>query len=165
MKICVQLVMAKKKTEEKKVEEGVVKQLEVTLEGFFVKKLPSLPAKAKELIVKFSPWIAVLALIMTLPTLLAMLGLSAMMMPDYYGYGYRYGIGYGVASWISIASMVLIGLALPGLFKRKMSAWRLMFYSGLVMAVYNLVTMEFGSLIIGTGISMYILFQIKSYYK
>jgi hypothetical protein len=151
--------MAKQKT----VEGGVIKQLETTLEDFFVKKLPALPPKIKEVIVKFSPWIAAVILVMSLPTILAALGLRGMM--SGWGYGYAYGYGYGMAWWISIASMVLVAIALPGLFARKLSAWRLMFYSGLVMALYNLVTLSLGSLIIGTGISMYILFQIKSYYK
>jgi hypothetical protein len=149
--------MAKQKTNL-----GGITQLETTLEGVFVKKLPALPANVKEIIVKFSPWIALVGLVMTLPTLLAALGLTGMM-SGYLGYGYRFG--YSISWWISIASMVLMAIALPGLFKRKMSAWKLMFYSSLVMAVYNLITMNLGSLIIGTGISLYILFQVKSYYK
>lgn len=141
---------------------GVIKQIEVKLEDIFVKKLPALPKGIKEIIVNFGPWIALVALILSLPALLGVLGLSAWMMP---GWGYSYRFGYNLAWWISIASMVLMALALPGLFKRKISAWRLMFYSALIMVVYNLVTLNLGSLIIGTGISMYILFQIKSYYK
>ncbi len=146
-----------------KKEEKLIGQLENKLEEIFAKKLPALPSGVKEAIVKFSPWIAFVVLIISLPTLLGALGLSAWMMRGYPGYSYH--IGYNVAWWISIASMVLTVLALPGLFKRKMSGWRLMFYSGLVMALYNLVTVNLGGLIIGTGVSMYILFQIKSYYK
>lgn len=145
-----------------KIEGGVISQLESSLEGFFVKKLPALPVKAKELIVQFSPWIATIVLIISIPSLLSLFGLRGMM-SSYWRYGYGYGLG--MAMWISVASMVLVALALPGLFKRKISAWRLMFYSGLVMAVYYLVTLNLGNLIIGTAISMYILFQIKSYYK
>ncbi|MFZ3068857.1 MAG: hypothetical protein WA052_00890 [Microgenomates group bacterium] len=143
-------------------EGGVIKQIEVKLEDIFVKKLPALPTSIKEIIVRFSPWIALVALVFSLPTLLGALGLSALMMP---GWGYSYRFGYNIAWWISVASMVLLAVALPGLFKRKISAWRLMFYSGLIMAIYNLVTVNLGGLIIGTGISMYILFQIKGHYK
>lgn len=146
-----------------KSEGNIINKLEVKLEDIFVKKLPALPNKAKEIIVRFSPWIALVVLLISLPTLLGALGLSALIMPGYWGYSYHFG--YNVAWWISIASMVLTAIALPGLFKRKMSAWRLMFYAGLVMALYYLITFNLGSLIIGTGISMYILFQIKSYYK
>jgi len=145
---------------DKKVE-NIIKQIELKIEEV-VKKLPSLPANVKEIIVKFSPWITLIVLVISLPTLLAALGLSALMMP---GWGYGLHFGYSIVWWVSIASMVLMAVALPGLFKRKMSSWRLVFYSGLVMALYNLLSMDLGSLVIGTGISMYILFQIKSYYK
>lgn len=154
--MCVELIMVKEKTEV-----NIISQIESKIEGI-VKKLPSLPASAKEMIVKFSPWIALVFLVISLPTFFAALGLSAIMMP---GWGYGLHFGYNIAWWISIVSMILMIIALPGLFKRKMSSWRLVFYSGLVMALYNLVSMDLGSLVIGTGISMYILFQIKSYYK
>lgn len=148
----------------KKNEGGVIKHLESTLEGFFLKKLPALPANIKEIIVKFGPWVALVGLVFSLPTIFAALGFSSLMMPGYFRNVYRFG-GYSFTWWISIASMVLLAIALPGLFKRKMTSWRLMFYAGLVMALYYLITVNLGSLIIGTGISMYILFQIKSYYK
>jgi len=149
--------MAKQKTDG-----GVIKQIEVSLGDLFLKKLPGLPANIKEIVVKFGPWLALIGLVFSLPTLVAALGLRGVMMT---GRGYGYSYGYGLALWISIASMILMAVALPGLFARKISAWRLMFYSALVMAVYNLITVSLGSLIIGTGVSMYILFQIKSYYK
>ncbi|HSV95289.1 MAG TPA: hypothetical protein VLH94_04970 [Spirochaetia bacterium] len=155
--------MAKKKPVVKKVSGSMLNQLEMKLESFFVKKMPTLPVKVKEIIVKFSPWLVVVALIMCIPMVLGILGISALMSPAYYRYGYVYG--YGLASWISFASIVLLVLALPGLFKRQLSSWRLVFYSGLVMALYSLITFDLGNLVIGTGISMYILFQIKSNYK
>jgi hypothetical protein len=64
-----------------------------------------------------------------------------------------------------MASLGLTVWALPGLFKRKMLSWNLMFYATLVMGVYNLVTLSLGSLVIGTGLSLYVLYQIKGYYK
>ncbi len=145
-----------------KTDGGVTNNLETSLEGFFVKKLPSLPPKAKEVIVKLTPWLVLIGVVFSLPTLLAALGLRGMMMS---GWGYGYSYGYSLTWWISIASMVLMAIAIPGLFSRSMSAWRLLFYSSLVMALYYLVTFSLGSLIIGTGISMYLLFQVKSYYK
>jgi hypothetical protein len=150
--------------EKQKTFGGVMKQLEVSMEEVFLKKLPALPANIKEILVKFGPWLALVGLVMSLPTLLAALGLSSLFGSRYYGYGYHFG-GYSITWLISIASMVLMAVALPGLFNRKMSAWKLMFYSALVMAVYNLILVNLGGLIIGTGVSLYILFQIKSYYK
>ena len=56
-------------------------------------------------------------------------------------------------------------MAIPGLFKRKIKSWRLLFYISLISALLSLVKFDLGGLIVGTGISWYILFQIKSYYK
>lgn len=138
---------------------------EASMEEFFTKKLPELPKNAKEVLVKYGPWISLVVAILGLPTLLLALGLGAVLMPVTMGVGYGYGYGYNVAWWLSVASMGLSAWAIPGLFKRQASAWKLMFYSTLVMALYDLVTFSWGSLIIGTAISLYILFQIKSYYK
>jgi len=141
----------------------VTKRWDIMMEDFFTKKLPPLPEKAKKIIVKYGPWLILVGLVLSIPTLLMALGLWAIFMPSYAGY--HYSIGYNVAWWISIASMVLYAWALPGLFKTKMAAWKLMFYGTLVMAAYDLITLSLGGLIIGTGLSLYVLFQIKSYYK
>ena len=60
--------------------------------------------------------------------------------------------------------------ALPGLFARKMSGWKLLFYSVIINLVYGLVNSltYFGSILgtlISVLISLYILFQVKSLYK
>jgi len=56
-------------------------------------------------------------------------------------------------------------VALPGLFKRKLSAWRLMYYSSLVGVLQALLAVNLGGLIIGATLSFYCLFQIKPLYK
>jgi len=40
-----------------------------------------------------------------------------------------------------------------------------MFYASLLGAVQNAVSFNLGGLVVGTLLSLYILFQIKSYYK
>ena len=139
------------------------KKLELGLESFFLKKLPGLSSDIKEMFVNMSPWIVLVAIIFSLPILAMALGLWSLV-PLFY-LGYQYHFGYNISWWISILATTLMVLALPGLFKRKIIAWKLMYYSSLVMAFYYLVSFSLGSLIVVTGISMYILFQIKSYYK
>ena len=143
--------------------EVVTKQWDEILEKFFIERLPSLPKKAKDVLVKFGPWLVLVTVVLSLPTLLMALGLWTVFMPSYAGFGYTYR--YSVAWWVSIASMILMAVAIPGLFKRQMAAWKLMFYGTLVMAVYDLVTLALGGLIVGSGLSLYILYQVKSYYK
>jgi len=61
--------------------------------------------------------------------------------------------------------IVLELIALPGLFKRKESAWRLMFYSTLLSLVQQLFRFDIVGLAIGGAIGFYILFQVKSKYS
>ena len=120
-----------------------------------------LPAEVKEFLVKFGPWIALVLLVLWLPGLLVMLGLGTAFMP--FG-GAVYSVGFTFASVFLLAQLVLLGMALPGLFKRKMSAWRLMFYSQLVGIVFSLLMGSILGAIIGGLIGLYVLFQIRPLY-
>jgi len=133
-------------------------QFETLAEEYLGKKAPALPENAKEMIVKYSPYIAIaVAVIGALGTL----GLGALLGPLALLGGYSFSI----LSLISLASLVMEGMAIPGLFARKASAWKLMYYATLVSAVYLLLRLDIGNLILSTAISLYLLFQVKSYYK
>ena len=132
------------------------------LDFYLVKKAPfQLPGEVKEFLVKFGPWIALVLLVLSLPGLLLMLGLGTAFMP--FG-GVSYGVGFSYLTVVLLAQLVLLGLALPGLFKRKMSAWRLMFYSELVSILFSLLIGSIVGAILGGLIGLYILFQIRSLY-
>ena len=144
---------------------SVLSQVETTLNLYLVKKAPALPENVKELIVKYSPYLAIVGLVFSVPSLLALFGLGSLINRYAYLSGAYYGPSFSISVIFLLISVVLMGLAIPGLFARKVSAWNLMFYSSLVSAVYNLLRFDLGSLIIGTAISLYFLFQVKSYYK
>src|SRR5262245_42015353 len=125
--------------------------------GFFdfylVKKAPfQLPKEVKEFLVKFGPWIALVWLVLSLPALLVMLGIGTAFMP--FG-GAVYSVGFTYVAVVLLAQLVLLALALPGLFKRKMSAWRLMFYSQLIGIVSSLLMGSIFGAIIGGLIGLY----------
>ena len=143
-----------------------LKKLTDLLDLYLVKKAPyTLPDKAKETIVKLSPYIAILVLVLSAPAVLALFSLGAALTPLAAIAGVNYGIGYYLAEIFLVISLIVTALAIPGLFNRKLSAWNLMFYSSLINAVYTLFRGDIFGLIIGTAISLYILFQVKSYYK
>jgi hypothetical protein len=121
-----------------------MKKLEEILDLYLVKKAPSIPTNIKEIIVKFFPYIALVALILSLPSFLGILGLASLFL---------------------IATLILDIIALPGLFARKYNGWKYLYYASLINAIYALVRFDLGSLIIGTTLSLYILFQVKSYYQ
>lgn len=143
-----------------------LKQLEDFLDLYFSQKAPALPVGAKETLVKFLPWILIVLLVFTLPTLLAGFGISTFLLPASFipvvsGLGALFTLSLVVMS----ASILLELIAIPGLFKKSAGSWKLLYYATLIGALANLITLNVVSLVIWTTISLYLLFQIKSYYK
>lgn len=140
----------------------VPKDLIGFLDFYLVKKAPfQIPDTGREMIVRFGPWITVILLILTLPLLLVALGLGAIFVP--FG-GVGYASGFGLLTIFVIVEMGLMIAALPGLFARKMSGWRLLFYSQLVSIAYNVLSGSVvGGLLFGL-IALYILFQVRPLY-
>lgn len=145
------------------------------LEGFFDTylhhKAPfQLPVKAKEFIVQYGPWISLVLLIIAavtlVPLLILALGLTVITLPFQAVAGTVHTTFSGwIGIVISLVAMVMNGLAIPGLLKRKLSGWTMLYYSSLLSALGSLINLHVASLLIGLIISMYILFQIRSYYK
>lgn len=140
-------------------------KLIATLDEYFGKKAPALPANVKEFIVKVSPYLAIIGVIFFVVAIIPVLSFLTT------GYGMLAALGAYVPTTsvylnlgLSIVVILLSLLAIPGLFKRTKGAWNLMFYAQLVSAVGSLVTYNILGAIIGLVISFYILFQVKSYY-
>ena len=132
------------------------------LDFYLVQKAPfQIPGEIRELLVKFGPWIALVLLVLSLPGLLLVLGLGTAFMP--FG-GVGYSSGFGILTVALLAQIVLLGMALPGLFTRKQSSWKLLFYSQLVGIVSSLLTGSIVWALIGGLIGLYILFQIRALY-
>lgn len=142
-----------------------IEQLDALLTEYMVKKAPALPGEVKEFLVKFGPWISLILGIMLLPVVLAAFGVGALFMPVALGIGGRFGANYMLGILVALVQMGLQFAAISGLMKREIKGWKLMFYATLVGGVYSLVSYNFFGLIIGMGVGLYFLYQIKSYYK
>ncbi|MEI8232552.1 MAG: chromate transporter [bacterium] len=142
-----------------------LKTAEVEIEKIALSpKIPGLPDNVKEIIVKLSPWFAVISMIMLAPLILAAFGISAVALPFSYLGGLHMGFGYTIGLVFSFGMIVLQLMAIPGLFKRQEKAWRLMFYSTLLSLLQQIFSFNLGGLVIGAVISFYFLFQVKSKY-
>ena len=133
------------------------------LDFYLVKKAPfQIPEAGKEALVKFAPWIAVIALVLSLPVfyLLFAGGVSAFVA----AWLLREAGGFGILAIPTIISFGLLAAALPGLFARKMSGWTLAFYGELVIIVSQLHSGNIFSALIGGLIGLYLLFQIRPLY-
>lgn len=143
-------------------------QLISTLELYFGKKAPQLPANIKEIIVKIAPYLAIIGAIVLLPALLLVLGLGSMFGAMPYGaYGGAYApayTGFGIWTLFTLIILVLHVIAIPGLFKRTSAGWNFMFYATLVSGLQNLLTFNLVGLVLGLIISFYFLFQVRPLY-
>ncbi len=142
----------------------IVSQLETTLNEYFGNKAPQLPRNIKDIIVKIAPYLVILGVIVSIPAILALFGLSALLAP-----AMLLGGGWTIVGIVSlvtlIATVVLEALAIPGLFAKKKSAWNKLFWVSLIGIVSSLVSGNLVSLIVGTAINWYVLFQVRSYYR
>lgn len=140
-------------------------QVEDTLNVYFGQKAPALPKGAKEFIVKVAPWLVLLGVILGIPAVLALFGLSVFIAPASFMGGANQGMAYLVSMAVMVVGLVLHALAIPGLFKRSKKGWNFVFYASLLSLVSNAVSLQLVALVVGAIISFYFLFQIREYYK
>jgi hypothetical protein len=142
-----------------------MKQLEKVLMSFFG-KFPNLPANVREFIVKIAPYLAIIGFVLSLPAILIVLGLGSLASPILAMGGMWANAGYGALAIVfSIISTALLGLSISGLFARHMEGWRYSYYNALAGGAYAILRYDLGGLIIGTGLTLYVLFQIRSSYR
>lgn len=144
--------------------------LENTLNEWFVKKAPfQLPKGLKDFIVAVAPWLSLIGGVLAILAALAIFGLGSMVAPlTMYG-GAAYAASFASTYMISLAVLGVAGilelLAFPGLRKRSIKGWRLLFYANLVWAVSELVNFQLLSFVLGVVVGLYFLFQVREYYK
>lgn len=148
----------------------MVTKLEMTLNDFFGKKAPALPKGIKDFIVMVTPYLTVLGVIGTLlavvPLVLLVLGLGVALAP-FAAVGGAWGWGFmGIVGLVSLVlTLILEIMAIPGLFKKKKSAWNKLFWVSLISLITSLLSGNLVGMAVGALISWYLLFQIRSYYK
>ncbi len=149
---------------------SLMRQLEDNLDLYLGKKAPSLPKEWKEFLVKVAPYLAILGVILGVPAILALLGVGTFIVPlgtlggALTGRPFL-GIGFLVNVLFLGAIIVLEALSISPLFKRSKVGWNYMYYATLLGAVQNLISFNVGGLVIGTLLSLYLLFQVKELYK
>ena len=141
---------------------GIEKQsddLAKSLEGLF-KSLPHLPQNVTDVLVKIAPWLALIFGVLGVLAGIGAMGISPFAL---FG-GIRSGMMVFFTGLLTLASSVLMLLAYPKLTKRTHKGWTYLFWSEILNAVYALLTVSLGS-VIGVLIGLYLLFEIRRYYK
>lgn len=137
--------------------------------GEWFEKFPAIPKKGREVLVKFVPIIAVVFGILGIITSIGGLGLLTATSPLAVLGGAdsvsSYGTGF-VSVLIYLVSSVMLLAAFPGLKARKVTGWNLLFWSEIVSFVGGIVSLtSILSALISIIIGLYLVFQIRSYYK
>ncbi len=152
---------------EKKIEDVTglnLNNIESKMQDFFNKNIPALPPKGIELIVKIAPYLAIVSVIAGVPAVLALLQVGKYA-SIYRMAGVSLGWTYQLTNILLVIQLVLTALSIQGLFSKKLSAWKLMYYSAWISALSGLFSGGVISMLIGGFISFYLLFQVKSSYK
>jgi hypothetical protein len=158
---------------------GLLSTLENKFTYYLVEKAPfQIPDNAREIIVKIAPWAAlvefvflIIGLIVIIPALFFILGLGSYI--SYYGFAYGSAPIFFISNIILLFQLIILGISIPGLFGRKKFAWNLLYYSTLVYFLYRIiywisVPLHVGILIgalISAIIGLYLIFQVKDYFK
>lgn len=138
------------------------KKIDKFFEDIFA-KAPALPKNAREWIVKIAPWLALIFGIMAVPGLLFVFGIGTVTSPFWAFRGFK-GVEALIGFILSAAQVVMELMAVSPLFKRAMRGWTLLLYSSLLSVVSSVLHFS-GMGILVAGINLYLLYQIKSYYK
>lgn len=139
-----------------------VKSIESLGDEYLVEKAPfHIPADLKEFLVKAAPYIVAFILLLTLPAILAFIGLGSMlsMVSPYYG------PLMVVSTAFSIAVFALNIAAIKPLSNRSATGWKYMFYAQILSFVAWVLGGWVLWAIVWGIIGFYFLFQLKSYYK
>ena len=141
--------------EEKKTANDLIKMLE----NFF-KQLPKLPNNVTDILVQLAPWLSLIFGVFGIITGLGALGLSPLALLG----GIDASFMVLATGIVSIVARVIMLLAYPKLVKRQYKGWELLFWSEIISAISAIIMLYVGA-VLGILIGLYLLFQIKSYYK
>ena len=134
------------------------------MEDWFM-KLPELPKSATDVLVRITPWIALIFGVLGVLGSLAGLGILTALSPFV-----MMGNGIGgtatslLTAVLSLASSALLLAAFPGTKAHKMQGWKMLFWSEVVSTVSSVLLISLTG-VIGAFIGFYLLYQIKRYYK
>lgn len=115
--------------------------------------------------VKWIPWVQLIILLIFLPIILAAIGISFLVLPFATAAAPQIGFQAILGNIFLVALVVTDIIALPGLFKRKLSGWKFAMIATLISAVYDIYPQfDIISLLL-TVAYLRLLVQVKPYYS
>lgn len=140
--------------------------LETTLEKYFRDKAPKLPEDLQLIIVQYGPYILIVFTIISFMSILSSMGLYSFGVSQYLRFmNPAYSVQYQIGIIFNTVMTVLTAFAIPGLMNKKLTGWTWLLRASIVSIVFYIATFNLIGLLIGSGISFYVLFQIKHHYS
>lgn len=141
----------------------------IEMMGEWYEKVPALPKRWQEKIVKIIPILSLIFGILGIILAIGGLGAFTLTAPVAFLGGAEgvasYGNGF-LMTLIYLVGWALMLAAYPGLKAKKGNGWNLLFWSEVVFLIGGLISISgIFSAIIGALIAFYFLYQIRSYYK
>lgn len=128
-------------------------------------KLPNLPKDARELLVTITPWAALIFGVLGVLGGIGGLGVFSAFSPLVMAGGGAAALGSGIISAVLLlVSSVLLLAAFSGTKARKLQGWKFLFWSEVVSVVAAVLSISILGVLFAL-IGLYLIFQIKSYYK
>ena len=136
-------------------------QFEAWLQRTYRFVTPRLSRPTQDKLVRVYPYLAIILVTFYFPFSIVNLftSLGGVVALDVFGF---------VAALASLFAVLLVGLSIPGLFKKYAGAWKLNFYAALFALVTLINTGSFWSLLFQIGLFLlggYLLFQLKPRYR
>jgi hypothetical protein len=144
-------------------------ELEEQLAKIFLEKMPELSGNAKEMSVKFLPWVLIVLGVFGLLAWLSAIGLFhfASLVVMGLGHAPRQTFSLFTVLFLYILAPVMQALAVGGgylMLSRRLTGWRIAFYSLLVSFIVHLAYFSIFGLFLDLAFA-YLLFQTKEYYS
>lgn len=137
----------------------------ITSVGDVYAKLPNLPKDARDLIVKITPWVALIFGVLGVLAGIGGLGVFSAFSPMVVAGSGVQALGSGIISAILLlVSSGLLLAAFSGTKAHKMQGWKFLFWSEVVSVVAAVLSISLTGVLFSL-IGLYLIFQIKSYYK
>lgn len=139
--------------------------LEEKAYSYFTDKVPSIPAEAKDTIVKFLPYAVILIILAQASAIISFFQVSTV----FDGLGYLYSVNPGI---VGVVGIIILGLAifleataLSFLFKHRLYGWRLLVYAVLLTQINELINLNIINFLFSGLVILFILFQTRDRYR
>ncbi|MEI8394385.1 MAG: hypothetical protein WCF85_06585 [Rhodospirillaceae bacterium] len=123
-----------------------------------------IPGKLKYLIAKFGHWLMIVLMLLVLPGQLIGLGMRAALLPFAGLAGSDSGLELAFALATLLFLIVILVMALPGLYSRKAIGWQLLMLANIINMIYGLISGGIIGPFLGTIINLFVLMQMRRYY-